>query len=192
MRTSFHVARERLGMVNITDMHTQNNAKKYCSRCGKVLNATLIDGAERYVCSTEGCGFIDWNNPVPVVAALVKFKDRYILARNVTWPKGVFSVITGYLESGESPQEAVVREVAEELGLSGKVTRHIGNYAFKEKNQIILCYEVEASGDIVTNHELAEIKALTAKELSAYDFSPLYITENIKNDWSVMHTENAY
>jgi NADH pyrophosphatase NudC (nudix superfamily) len=85
--------------------------------------------------------------------------------------------------------EAVTREVSEELGINGEVKRHIGNYVFKEKNQIILCYEVEASGNIVTNHELAEIIELTAAELSAYDFSPLYITEQIQHDWSILHAE---
>jgi NADH pyrophosphatase NudC (nudix superfamily) len=164
---------------------------KYCSSCGNLLKIKHIDGAKRYVCSNEGCGFIYWNNPVPVVAALVKLRNKYIIARNRAWPKGVFSVITGYLEKGESPEEAVIREVSEELGLEGIVKRHIGNYMFKEKNLIILCYEIEAVGSIVTNHELVETKALTAKELSRYDFSPLYITEKIKDDWSVLYAVNA-
>jgi NADH pyrophosphatase NudC (nudix superfamily) len=162
----------------------------YCSVCGSEVKPADIDGATRYVCSNRKCGQIFWNNPVPVVAALVLRDNRYILARNVAWPEGVFSVIAGYLESGESPQEAVTREVSEELGLTGSVKRHIGNYSFKEKNQVILCYEVEAMGNIRTNHELAEIKELTAGELSAYDFSPLYIASQIKRDWSDLYLDS--
>lgn len=164
---------------------------KFCLKCGSELNAKDIDGHERYVCSNEGCGFIYWNNPIPVVAALVAHNDKYIVARNTLWPKGIFSVITGYLETNETPEEAVTREVFEELGLAGKIKRHVGNYAFKEKNQVILCYEVEASGTIETNHELAEIKRLSPEELAGYDFSPLYITEEIIDDWVKLNAKNA-
>ena len=156
----------------------------YCSKCGCELNTELIDGSKRYVCSSELCDFIFWNNPIPVVAALVMLNGKYIIARNISWPNSIFSVITGYLEEGENPEDAVIREVSEELGLSGNIKRHIGNYIFKEKNQVILCYEIEASGSISTNYEIAEIKELSASELSEYDFSPLYITEKIKHDWS--------
>jgi len=76
--------------------------------------------------------------------------------------------------------------VREELGLLGKVQNYIGNYAFNDKNQVILCYEVEAVGEIKLNHELAEIKQLSADELLEYDFSPLEITKEIIQDWREM------
>ncbi|MGD8566458.1 MAG: NUDIX domain-containing protein [Gammaproteobacteria bacterium] len=118
-----------------------------------------------------------------MVAALVKNKNNYIIARNVQWPKGVFSVITGYLESGEHPEDCVLREVKEELGLTGKISGFLGYHLFKEKNQLILAFEVLASGDLQTNHELAEVKYLTPVELSRYDFRPLTITEQIIREW---------
>ena len=164
---------------------------KYCSRCGSKLTTKYIDGSNRYVCSSEECSYVYWNNPIPVVAALVSCNDRYVIARNSAWPKGIFSVVTGYLEMNEGPEEAVIREVSEELGIKGSIKRHIGNYLFKEKNQVILCYEVVASGKIKTNHELAEIKELSPAELSEYDFSPLYITERIKHDWIILHTKST-
>lgn len=164
---------------------------KYCSNCGNELTTEHIDGSLRYVCSSDTCGLIFWNNPTPVVAALVMLNNKYIIARNSSWPKSIFSIITGYLEEGENPEDAVIREVSEELGLNGNIRRFIGNYAFKEKNQVILCYEVEAFGNISTNHELAEIKELSASELAEYDFSPLYITERIKHDWSNLYCKNA-
>jgi len=156
---------------------------KFCPKCGSDLHTKLIDGAKRDVCTNPECKFTFWNNPVPVVAALINYKDEYIVARNAKWPKGIFSVITGYLEQNESPEDAVLREVSEELGLTGNIKQHIGNYIFKEKNQVILCYEVVATGKIKVDAELAEIKQLTEKELADYDFSPLYITERIISDW---------
>ncbi len=162
---------------------------KYCSECGSALEVKHIDGYKRYVCSNEECGYVHWNNPIPVVAALVLYNGNYIVARNSDWPEGIFSVITGYLEQKEAPEDAVLREVEEELGLKGKIKRHIGNYGFKKKNQVILCYEVEAAGNIKTNHELVECKELSPDELRVYDFSPLYITEQIQQDWAVLNAK---
>jgi NAD+ diphosphatase len=156
---------------------------KYCPSCASVLKQSVIDGAQRYVCTNPQCDYVCWNNPVPVVAALVESAGRYILARNVQWPREIFSLITGYLESGETPEQAVLREVNEELGLQGRIVRQIGNYAFLAKNQVILSYEVQAWGTIQTNSELAEVKTLLPDELADYDFGPLYLTQQIIAGW---------
>ncbi|MDH5694165.1 MAG: NUDIX domain-containing protein [Gammaproteobacteria bacterium] len=142
-----------------------------------------IDGASRFQCTNDACAKIYWNNPTPVVAALVKLGGRYIVARNQKWPTGIFSLITGYLEAGEDPESAVKREVEEELGLQGQVTHYLGHHLFKEKNQLILAFEVEAAGTLKIGDELAEIKELSVGALSSYDFKPLYITEAVIKEW---------
>lgn len=155
----------------------------YCLKCGSQTIKKEIDGADRFVCSQGDCDFTHWNNPVPVVAALVKHENDYLLARNTAWPENIFSLITGYLEPGESVESAVLREVKEELGLSGKINHFLGCHIFYEKNQLILAFEIVATGLLQTNHELAEIKRLSAAELSTYDFRPLYITAQIIKEW---------
>lgn len=155
----------------------------YCPVCANRLIQRIIDGEERQACPEEACGFIYWNNPVPVVAILVKYEAQYLIARNTAWPEGVFSFISGYLEQGETPEQCVVREVHEELGLDATVSRLIGNYYYHQKNQVLLCYEVSATGIVRLNHELAECKLLTVKELATYDFSPLHLTQQIISDW---------
>lgn len=157
---------------------------KFCPECGNRLVAAYRDGADRLVCSEGGCNYIAWNNPVPVVAALVRRNDEYLLARNSQWPSGMFALVAGYLECAEQVQEAVLREVREELGLEGRIERFIGHYMFKKKNQLIMAFEVHASGSIQTNEEIAELKALSADELKVYDFAPFYITQQIIEDWS--------
>jgi NAD+ diphosphatase len=161
---------------------------KFCPECGNLLQRMQIDGTQRQACAQADCHYVYWNNPVPVVAALVAYDGKYIVARNAQWPKHLYSLISGYLEAKETPEQAVVREVYEELGLKGTILRQIGNYAFLEKNQIILCYEVQAIGNISTNHELADVKLLRSAELSEYDFGPLYITKRIINDWKNLNT----
>lgn len=132
-----------------------------------------------------------WDNPIPVVAALVLYQGHYVIARHAGWPTGLFSLITGYLERNEAPEQAVVREVLEELGVTGQVTRHIGNYAFIEKNQLILAYEVVASGTLAVNHELVELRHLLLAELAEYDFGPLSLTQAIVKDWRAIVTRSA-
>ena len=150
-----------------------------------------MEGIDRLICSSDTCHYVFWDNPVPVVAALVEYDGQYIIARNKEWPKNIFSVITGFLERNESPEQGALREVEEELNLTGNIVRHIGNYSFSEQNQIILCYEVQATGVIEKNHELVELKLLSETELIYYDFKPLYITEKIILDWgsSILYEE---
>lgn len=124
---------------------------RYCPQCGNKLALKEVDGAERLACIENSCSYIFWNNPVPVVAALVRYSDKFIIARNVAWPAGIFSLIAGYLEHGENPDEAVLREVNEELGLQAKISRFIGHYDFSEKNQLIIAYEVDATGNLATH-----------------------------------------
>ena len=72
-----------------------------------------------------------------------------ILARNALWPEGWFALITGYLEAREDPKAAVEREVKEELNLDTIATNLIGNYIFERKNEVMLCYHVVTTGEVV-------------------------------------------
>lgn len=156
---------------------------RYCPYCATPLSTRRIEHIERLICDAPGCNFVFWNNPVPVVAALVEYQGQYLLARNVKWPRRIFSLITGFLDPQETPEQAVVREVKEELNLEGVITRFIGHYAFPEKNQLILAFALCATGELATNQEIAEIKHLSLEALRAYDFMPLYITSNILNSY---------
>ena len=115
-----------------------------------------------------GCGYVYWNNPVPVVAAIVELDGMVILARNKSWPEKMYGLITGFLEQGETPDEAIRREVQEELGLDAVAAHFIGNYAFFEMNQLLLAYHVPARGDIVLGAELADIKRVPVERLKPW------------------------
>lgn len=131
---------------------------KYCPLCMKTLIMRQLDDNNRLVCPADDCNFVYWDNPVPVVAAIVEHDNKIILANNVAWPEHIFSLITGFLEKGESPEQAVVREVQEELGLTSAVGEFVGVYPFHQMNQLILAYHVKASGTIQLNEELRSYK----------------------------------
>lgn len=155
----------------------------YCPQCGNKLEPKPIDGVERRACVSQECGFVHWDNPVPVVAALTEYHGKILLARHARWPEGLFSLVTGYLERNETPEEAVVREVKEELGLDGTVQEFIGCYSFKKKNQVILAHWVQATGELTVGAEISEVKLLSREELKLWQFGPLTLTTAIVNQW---------
>lgn len=143
---------------------------RYCPECGAQLTTRNEGGLPRPACSTADCGFVLWDNPVTVVAALVEFDGRILLARNVAWPEKQFGLIAGYLERDETPESAVVRELGEELGLQAESVALIGHYAFSGKNQLIIAYFIRAIGEIRLNEELAEYRLIEPDKLKAWEF----------------------
>lgn len=142
----------------------------YCPICGKALSEKNIDGKIRAACSSEGCSFVFWNNPVPVVAALVEHSGAVLLARNKSWPEKMFGLVTGFLEGGETPADGALREVKEELGLEGEIVGLIGMYPFPEQNQIIIAYHVRAHGTITAGDEIAEVKSIPPEKVRPWPF----------------------
>lgn len=136
-------------------------AFNYCPQCAKPLQAKLNDGVHRQACPDDACGYVHWDNPTPVVAAVVEHEGHIILARNRAWPVPFYALITGFLEKTDpSPEEAVVREVQEELGLRARDAHFIGHYAFPKHNQLIIAYHLPAEGEIVLNDELVDYKRI--------------------------------
>jgi len=131
---------------------------KFCPRCGTALQSADHGGLQRQACAAQGCGFVQWDNPTPVVAAVVEHDGRIVLARNRLWPEKMFALITGFLERNEVPHEAVLREVEEELGLKAQRASFIGHYSFERMNQLIIAFHVPAEGEIKLGEELVEWK----------------------------------
>lgn len=135
----------------------------FCPKCGKTLETTELNQRERLICS-ERCGYVHWDNPLPVVGAIVEYdNDTVILIQNKGWPAEWFGIVSGFLEKGESPEEAVLREVKEELGLDAEMVERLGVYSFFQRNELIIAYHVRATGDIVMDEE----------ELQAYKIVPI-------------------
>jgi len=134
---------------------------RFCPLCAQPLSEQPTDGVVRLRCTAEGCSFVHWQNPTPVVAAVVEHEGDVILARNAAWPVPFYALITGFLEKDDpSPEEAVAREVQEELGLQAQGVNFIGHYRFERLNQIILAYHVPATGVITLNEELVDYKRI--------------------------------
>ena len=136
---------------------------RFCPRCATPLELRALDGRERQLC--PACGFTHWNNPTPVVAALLQLGEEILLARNAAWPPRMFALITGFLERDESPEEGVAREVKEETNLDADRIELIGVYPFARKNELIIAYHVQASGEVRLSEELADYRLVEPARL---------------------------
>ena len=152
---------------------------KFCPSCASPLVGREMGDRTRLACSSESCGYVFYDNPAPVVAALLEHGDTVLLVRNKGWPEKWYGLVSGFLEKGESPEEGVLREVREEVGLKGEIVSFIGAYPFSEMNQVILAYHVRGHGEIVIGDEIAGVKAVPPDKLRPW---PLGTGQAVR-DW---------
>lgn len=142
----------------------------YCPRCGTRLAESERGGRRRAVCPTPECGFTHWDNPIPVVAAIVEQDDHLILVRSHGWSEHAFALVAGFLERGESPEQGVLREVREEIGIEARVHGFVGAYSFEMRNQLLLVYHVIALEPEIRlgEDELAAFKRVPLAEVKPW------------------------
>jgi NADH pyrophosphatase NudC (nudix superfamily) len=138
---------------------------KYCPLCSAPLANTVLEGVERLACSTDSCPCVF---PVPVVAAIGELGGSIVLCHKKGLPETWFGIVAGFLEKGETPAQAVLREVEEELGLKGEISEFNGDYSFFMANQLILAYHVRAQGEIVIGSELDAVKLALPEEIKPW------------------------
>jgi NAD+ diphosphatase len=146
---------------------------KFCPQCATALAPIerMEDGGPKTRLRCAACGFTHWNNPTPVLAAVVECTDRggqILLARNAAWTQRMFALITGFMEAGESPQHGIAREVMEETALQVDAVSLIGVYDFQRMNQVIVAYHAAAHGEIRLSPELAEYKLFAPADVRCW------------------------
>jgi NAD+ diphosphatase len=150
-----------------------NQPFTYCPACATPLQRLSAneDGGAKTRLRCPACTWTHWNNPTPVLAAVIELADRdgaLLLARNAAWTGKMFGLITGFMEAGETPQEGTAREVAEETSLAVDSLDLIGVYDFQRMNQLIVAYHVVARGDIALSPELAEYRLYTPQSVRCW------------------------
>ena len=137
----------------------------YCSRCGSASVAK--DAGHVRVCINPDCKASHFPRTDPAVIMLVHMGDRCVLAHNRRNPQKMYSTLAGFVEPGESLEEAVAREVEEEVGITVGHVRYHSSQPWPFPGNIMLGFHAEAvSTDIVVQEsELVEARWFEKQEI---------------------------
>lgn len=135
---------------------------RHCSACGEQSN--VVEGGWKRQC--PACKAEHFPRTDPVVIMLAVHEDRCMLGRQEIWPKGMFSALAGFLEPGESVEEACARELHEEAGLKTLSVRYHSTqpWPYPSSLMIGLIAQVEDDNATPDQTELSEVKWFTKAE----------------------------
>ncbi|MDR0785593.1 MAG: NAD(+) diphosphatase [Treponema sp.] len=118
----------------------------FCGRCGH----KNIDIEQEVARVCPNCGRVEFPRICPAVIALITDgKDRILLAHNRKFKSGVFSLIAGFCEAGETLEETVEREVMEETGVRVRDVRYAGSQAWPFPNSLMVGWTASYAGGSV-------------------------------------------
>jgi NAD+ diphosphatase len=147
---------------SVLDWHARH---RFCANCG-ARTAPHHAGWARLcpVCSTEHYPRTD-----PVVIMLAEFEDRVLIGRQASFAPGRYSALAGFVEVGESIEEAVARELNEEAGVVATGVRYIASQPWPFPSQLMIACIATVADDVVTLDlaELEDAKWVTRAEVAA-------------------------
>ena len=146
------------------------HAFKFCPHCATALEfiAQLEDGGEKERLRCVACGYTHWNNPTPVLAAVIEYQGKILLAQNAAWSGKMFALITGFMEAGETAQGGIAREVSEETSLEATELNLIGVYDFQRMNQVIIAYHAVCQGTVKLSPELVDYRLFAFDQVKCW------------------------
>jgi NAD+ diphosphatase len=116
---------------------------RFCGRCGQPTVNAPADRAK--LCPQ--CGLLSFPRLSPAVIMLIqRGDDEFLLARNRAFADGFYSVLAGFVEPGESLEEAVAREVLEEVGLEIRDIRYFGSQPWPFPHQLMIGFTAHYAG----------------------------------------------
>ncbi len=137
----------------------------FCARCGHATRLTKAGWARH--CDT--CGAEHFPRVDPVVIMIAEHDGRALLGRGPGWPEGRYSALAGFVEPGESIEEAVAREVSEEAGVLVERVRYVASQPWPFPSQLMMACVAEAVDDAlcVDKQELEDARWFTRDQVRA-------------------------
>src|SRR3954469_25902246 len=176
-------------LAHATGLLNWHRRHRFCANCG---HATA-SGEAGYVRVCPNCGVQHHPRTDPVVITLVHDGDRVLLGRNANWPERRFSCLAGFVEPGESLEEAVAREVGEEAGITVSDVRYVSSQPWPFPASLMLGFETtyDAGDPHPHDGELQAVQWFTRDELRRAaagdsDFAippPLAIARRLMDGW---------
>ncbi|NNE04252.1 MAG: NAD(+) diphosphatase [Xanthomonadales bacterium] len=147
-------------------LHYWQHRHQFCGVCG---SANLLQSAgHRLECSNEECARATFPRIDPAIIVLVTHQDSCLLGRNPRWPAKRFSTLAGFVEPGESLEDAVVREVFEESGVQLGKIQYVSSQPWPFPASSMCGFYAEAlSKECGPSDELEEVRWFTISELES-------------------------
>jgi len=144
-----------------------HNATLYCGRCGSASQPEAGGNSRR--CLNPDCGQEIFPRTDPAIIVLVKTGDRCVLGRQAGWPDGRYSTIAGFVEPGESLEDAVRREVYEETNIRVASVRYHSSQPWPFPSSLMLGFVAEAVSEEISlnDGELEDARWFTRDELKS-------------------------
>ncbi len=138
---------------------------RFCPACGSTNEP--VDAGHVLKCSGEGCGRSQFPRMDPAIIVRVVFEDRILLGRQAVWAPHQYSVVAGFVEPGESLEQAVVREVEEEAGVPVVEVHYQSSQPWPFPGNIMLGFAAVASDDQISlnDNELEHARWYTREEI---------------------------
>lgn len=154
---------------------------QFCGRCGARM---MIRPTER-VKECPQCGLVNYPRLSPAIIVLVERDHKLLLARSYRFPPGVYSVIAGFVEPGETLEEAVIREVKEETGITVKDICYFGSQPWPFPNSLMIAFTATYAGGEICKEdtEIEEVGWFTVDKLPPLP-NPISIARKLI-DWFV-------
>lgn len=165
LRSSYGVLQEELFKHAILAVHILGWEKttRYCGRCGSLL----IDRNDVRAKECGPCGHLIFPRISPAIIVAIERGDTLLLARASRFSENIYSVLAGFVEPGETLEEAVFREVKEEVGITVKNIRYFGSQPWPFPDSLMIGFNAEyGEGEIrIDGDEIVDAKWFPADNL---------------------------
>lgn len=158
-----------------------NRNHRFCGRCGTPTEVAPGERARR----CPNCGLHAFPRLAPAIITLVQRGDgRALLARNANWPTAMYSCLAGFVEPGESVEDAVRREVREEVGIELSDLRYFGSQPWPFPHSLMLGFHARYAGGEITvdGDEIAEARWFSPADLPEIP-GPISIARKLIDEW---------
>lgn len=154
---TFNLAAKAFHLIN------WNNTYKYCSKCSTLLKDKEDERAK--ICPS--CGFLNFPKISPAIITAVIKDKKLLLAKHAVFPKERYSVIAGFVETGETFEDCISREVFEETGIRIKNIKYFGSQPWPFPDSLMIAFTCEyESGEIkVDGNEIIDASWYSVDEL---------------------------
>lgn len=139
---------------------------RHCGHCGTPTRPRK--GGHVRVCDDDGCGHEQFPRTDPAILVVVQREQHVLLGRQPRWPKGMYSALAGFVEPGESLEEAVVREVREETGIEIGAPVYRASQPWPFPASLMVGFTAEATSHDITlgDEELEDAQWFHVDELN--------------------------